>query len=129
MLMPHSSPGERRAWLPHVLAILGIVASTLVLYLWPGRVLNAGYRCQLDALLGIRCPFCGMTRDFAAMLHGQKPMLNPCSGVAAVVVYGVYPLAVTVAWRRKRLEVFSSRAVHRSLAVILAVMLVLNNLH
>jgi hypothetical protein len=69
-----------------------------------------------------------MTRDFAVMLHGGRGVLNPCSWLAAVVIYGVYPAAVAVGWRRGRLDVFHSAVVTRVVVVALAAMLVLNNL-
>lgn len=113
---------------PHLAVLAGIVLFTAVLLVWPAIAIGAGYRCELHVLFGIRCPFCGMTRDFAAMLHGQRPAENPCSPVAAVVVYGVYPAAVAMAWWRRRLDVFYGKAVRCGVAAALAAMLVLNNL-
>lgn len=112
---------------PHLLALAGIAAATLLLALWPQIVLHAGYACQLQALFGLRCPFCGMTRDFAAMLHGHAPTQNPCSRAAAAVVWLLYPAAVLAAWRTHRLSWFSSRAARCAVVVTLVVMLVLNN--
>jgi hypothetical protein len=43
-------------------------------------------------------------------------------------VYVVYPVAVLVAWRRKRLDWFHGRALGCGVAVALVAMLVLNNL-
>lgn len=57
---------------PHLLALAGVATGTLVLALWPQIVLRAGYTCELQAIFGLRCPFCGMTRDFAAILHGRR---------------------------------------------------------
>lgn len=108
--------------------LASIAAATAVLLLWPHAVLGAGYECVLHALFGIRCPFCGMTRDFWAMLHGQRPAENPCSAVAAAVVYGVYPAAVAWAAWRGRLDVFHSRRVRYGVVAALGVMLVVNNL-
>jgi hypothetical protein len=105
-----------------------MIAFTLLLALGPQWVLHAGYRCQLQLLFGLRCPFCGMTRDFAAMLQGERPTLNPCSWLAAVVVYGLYPVAVLVGWRRRRLQFFHGATVKYGVLTALAAMLVLNNL-
>jgi len=112
---------------PHLLALSAMAAATLVLAVWPGLVLHAGYTCELQAIFGLRCPFCGMTRDFAAMLHGHAPTLNPCSGAAAVVVWLLYPAAVLAAWRTRRLSWFSSRATRCAAVFLLVIMLVLNN--
>jgi hypothetical protein len=126
--MPHSASITHWELLPHLVVLGAMIVFTVVLALWPQSILHVGYQCQLRALLGLRCPFCGMTRDFATMLHGGRPTLNPCSWFAALVVYGVYPAAVALAWRRKRLDVFHSASVARMVAVALAAMLVLNNL-
>jgi Protein of unknown function (DUF2752) len=127
MLMPRTGLRVDRELKPHLWMLAAIAAGTALLAAWPQWVIHAGYRCELQMLMGLRCPFCGMTRDFAAMLHGRRPALNPCSWVAAAAVYGVYPAAVLVGWQRKRLDVFYSRAVRSGVVVALAVMLVLNN--
>lgn len=114
--------------LPHLTVLAGIALVTAVLLVWPRVVLGTGYECVLHAVFGIRCPFCGLTRDFAAILHGQRPVENPCARLAAMVVYGVYPAAVAMAWRRKRLDVFYGRTVRGGVVVALAAMLVINNL-
>jgi hypothetical protein len=132
MLMPPMAKTRARldgALGTHLLLIAGLAVATLVLALRPGWIVDAGYRCQMQILLGLRCPFCGMTRDFAAILHGGKAGLNPCSWLAAVVVYVVYPASVAFAWWAGRLDVFSSKAMKSGVVLGLAVMLVLNNLH
>ena len=128
MLMPKTALRVDRELVPHLWMLAAMAAATVVLAVWPEWVVHAGYRCQLQILLGLRCPFCGMTRDFAAMLHGERPALNPCSWVAAMVVYGVYPAAVLVGWRRGRLNFFQGAAVKYGVMTALAAMLVLNNL-
>jgi hypothetical protein len=128
MLMPQTRPHLDRKLTPH-LWIMGVVLlSTLVLTLRPQTITGAGYQCVLHAVFGVRCPFCGMTRDFAAMLHGHHPALNPCSWPAALVVYVVYPAAVLFAWRRNRLDWFHGRASQYSVLAALILMTVLNNL-
>jgi hypothetical protein len=126
--MPQAALRFDRELIPHLWVLAGLVVAAVVLAVWPDWVVHAGYRCELQALVGLRCPFCGMTRDFAAMLHGGKPSLNPCSWVAALVVYGVYPVALGVAWRAGRLDVFHSEVVRRGMVVVLGAMLVVNNL-
>lgn len=112
----------------HLWVIAGVATATLVLALRPGWILDAGYSCQLQILFGLRCPFCGMTRDFATMLHGARPVLNPSSWFAAGVVYVIYPAGLIVAWRRGRLDAFRSTALRSAMVAALVVMLVLNNL-
>ena len=128
MLMPKTGLRVNPELVPHLWMLAAMAVGTLVLAVWPEWVVQAGYRCGLRALTGLRCPFCGMTRDFAAMLHGERPARNPCSWVAAIVVYGVYPAAVLVGWRRGRLNFFHGAAVKYGVMVALAAMLVLNNL-
>jgi hypothetical protein len=113
---------------PHLWMFAAIAACTAMLAAGPQWILQAGYRCELQTLAGLRCPFCGMTRDFAAMLHGARPEQNPCSWLAAVVVYFVYPAAVLVGWRRRRLQFFHGAAVKFGVMTVLAAILVLNNL-
>lgn len=120
---------EDRELRPHLLLLAAIAAATLLLALWPQVVLYAGYTCQLQALFGLRCPFCGMTRDFAAMLHGRAPALNPSSMAAAAVVWLLYPASVFAAWRTRRLSWFSSGFTRCTVVVALVVMLLLNNRH
>jgi hypothetical protein len=114
---------------PHLFVMGLIVMGTLVLTFWPQWVMQADYRSMMQTLLGIRCPFCGMTRDFAAMLHGGRPALNPCSWMAAGVVYSVYPIAVLAAWRTGRLNWFHSKTARGIVGITLAVMMVANNWH
>jgi Protein of unknown function (DUF2752) len=128
MLMPRTALRVDRELISHLWVLGGMAVFTAVLAVWPGWVVHAGYRCQLQMLVGLRCPFCGMTRDFAAMLHGERPALNPCSWAAAVAVYGVYPAAVLVGWRRQRLHFFHGATVKYGVMAALAAMLVLNNL-
>ncbi len=128
MLKPKTTQRLDAALGIHLWLIGGLAAATLILAMRPGWIVDAGYRCQMQVLFGLRCPFCGMTRDFAAILHGARPALNPCSWFAAAVVYVLYPAGLAVAWRRGRLDVFQSMALRSATAVVLVVMLVLNNL-
>ena len=128
MLMPKTAKLVDHELAPHLVVLAAALLATLVLWIWPQGVVHTGYRCGMQVLLGLNCPFCGMTRDFAAILHGQRPTLNPCSWAAAVMVYVVYPTVLLMAWRKKRLDWFYCRTSRCGLAVALAVMLVLNNL-
>lgn len=112
---------------PHLTVLAAIAVGTLLLACWPQAILQGGYRCELQMLAGLRCPFCGMTRDFAAILHGGRPAENPCSWLAAGAVYLLYPAALFTAWRWNRLDLFYSRAARAAVGVVLAVMLVVNN--
>jgi hypothetical protein len=129
MLMPRTALRIDRELIPHLWLLGGMALLTAMLAWWPQGILHAGYRCGLQTLVGLRCPFCGMTRDFAAMLHGERPALNPCSWAAAVVVYGVYPVTVLVGWHRRQLKFFQGAVVKYGVMTALAIMLVLNNLH
>ena len=128
MLMPKISQRVDPALRAHLWLIAGLAAATLVLLFRPDWIVDAGYRCQMQMLFGLRCPFCGMTRDFVAILHGARPALNPSSWLAAAVVYGVYPITVAMAWRAGRLDIFRSAGLKSAVVAALVVMTVLNNL-
>jgi hypothetical protein len=128
MLMAKTMPQPDRALRVHLGLIAGLAAATLVLGFRPAWILDAGYRCQMQLLFGLRCPFCGVTRDLAAILRGMPPSFNPCSWLVLVVVYLAYPVTFFVAWRKGRLDVFHSPALRGGVAAALAVMMVLNNL-
>lgn len=113
--------------LPHLLVMGAVMVGTVLLLFWPQVVMHVGYSSMLPTLLGIRCPFCGMTRDFAAMLHGQRPTLNPCSAFAAASALLLYPGTVVAAWRTGRLHCFHGAAARRGALTLLGIMLVLNN--
>jgi hypothetical protein len=116
-----------RQLLVHLVLLAAILLGTLMLIFWPQAILQASYRCELQTLFGIHCPFCGMTRDFADILRGARPTLNPCSWFAACVLWVLYPAAVVVAWRCNRLALFHSTAAHYFVVVVLGIMLVANN--
>lgn len=128
MLMPKTAPRVNGELAPHLWMLAAMAVATAVLAVWPQWVVHTGYRCELQVLIGLRCPFCGMTRDFAAILHGGKATLNPCSWLAALVVFVVYPVVVLVGWHTGRLNFFHGATVKYGMMAALAVMLVLNNL-
>jgi hypothetical protein len=111
------------------LSILGcIVVLSALLRVFPAAALAYGPSCVFHTIFHLNCPFCGMTRDFVDILHAQKPHLNPFSGVAAVVIYLVYPSVFLWAWSQQRLALFYQPAMHRLVATVLLVMFVVNNL-
>ena len=111
------------------LIILGcIVAATALLRFAPPSVLANDPSCVFHTLFHLNCPFCGMTRDFTDILHGQKPHLNPFSWIAVCVIYIAYPALFFWAWSQQRLALFHQPAVHKAVAAVLVVMLVVNNL-
>jgi branched-subunit amino acid transport protein AzlD len=112
----------------HMVILAGIFVGTAVLRFWPGWVLQNGPTCVFHTYLHLNCPFCGMTRDFVAILHGQQPSLNRFSWIAAITLYLGYPACFFWAWSRQRLSLFYQPAVHRAVAAALVVMLVVNNL-
>lgn len=118
-------PDERIHQHAAVFAI--IVSSTLILASRPGWILGWNLHCGVQALFGLKCPFCGMTRDFAAILHGRHPALNPCSWVAAATVYVLYPATFLWCGITRRLHLFHQPLAHRCMAIALLSMFVLNN--
>lgn len=125
------TPLEPRTAAPvrmHVVLLAAIAASTALLRFAPRWVMSLRMECVLHAWLHVNCPFCGMTRDFAAILHGQAPQLNPFSWMAFAVIYAAYPGMVVVLWWRRRLDLFFKPAVTYAAAFGLVVMMAANNL-
>jgi hypothetical protein len=55
-----------------IAAALLVLAAMAALAVIPTRVVEHGpVICMWRNLLGIQCPFCGMTRAFSSVLHGQ----------------------------------------------------------
>ena len=120
---------HREGSVEHLLVISAIVLSTLVLAFRPAWILESGMRCGMQMFLGLKCPFCGMTRDFSAILHGQPATQNPCSWFAFVVVYLIYPVLLLGAVSTGRLRIFYGKRMHQMIAVGLLAMAILNNLN
>jgi hypothetical protein len=112
----------------HFAILIGIAVCTLVLGFFPNFVAAHGPSCVFQSLFHLNCPFCGMTRDFVAILHGQQPSLNRFSWIAVFVVYLGYPALFLWALRQGKLSLFHQPRVHKAIAAMLAVMLVINNL-
>jgi hypothetical protein len=117
---------DREAWV-HVGFLAFIALGTILLLCWPVKMTSLPFHCSFRAVFHINCPFCGMTRDFAAILHGQQPKLNPFSWAAAVIVYVAYPAVFLWAWLKQRLNVFHKPVVHKLFFAGLVVMLIANN--
>jgi Protein of unknown function (DUF2752) len=81
----------------HALLLGGIYAAGIILLCAPNAVLGLHYQCMLNTLTGIRCPFCGMTRDLILMSQGFLPRNNPGSLSVAVGAYVAYPIWFLVA--------------------------------
>jgi hypothetical protein len=92
----------------------------------PDLLLGLPLKCVLVRLSGLRCPFCGMTRDFVGMVHGILPRNNPCSLPFAAIAWVFYPAAIFRAWRRSA-PVVCPEYVRRFMPAILGVMGILNN--
>ena len=118
---------DRQAVRTHVGVLVCMAALTIVLYCWPEWVLRLPLECVMRSWLGLRCPFCGMTRDFVAILHGRPPSLNVFSWPAAVMMYGIYPPLVLWLWLRGRLDWFYRPFVRRTVVLALVVMFAVNN--
>jgi hypothetical protein len=113
----------------HLLVMGGLVLGGLVLACAPHAVLGLRYQCVLHWMTGLRCPFCGMTRDFILMAHGALPRNNPGSLVMALALYVAYPMWLMVAALGGRSRLLVRRdGVIGGLVVVMAVLFVCNNL-
>lgn len=113
----------------HALAMTFLFLSGLVLAFVPNIILGLQYQCVLHRMTGLRCPFCGMTRDFILMAHGSLPQNNPGSLVAAVTLYMAYPAWLLFATLRRRSWLMIKRNnVINALIIAMALLFVWNNL-
>ena len=113
----------------HLLVIGGLLFAGLVPACVPNAVLGLQYQCMLHQITGLRCPFCGMTRDFVLMAHGALPRNNPGSLVVALGLYAAYPIWLTVAALRGRSHLLVRRGgVICGLVIAMVVLGVCNNL-
>ena len=119
---------RQNPWASHLAVLASMLGATLALELWPRQLTTLGNRCVMSLVFGIRCPFCGMTRDFALMLHGHAPVNNPSSWLALVAVYAVYPAMLLWAVRTGRTNIFSNPVISRALLAAVGMMWVANNL-
>jgi hypothetical protein len=112
----------------HYFILGAIVLLTALLRFCPDWVLLHSPGCVMKTYLHLSCPFCGMTRDFVAILHGNKPEFNRFSWMAIVVVYLVYPSLFFWARGTRRLSVFHQPATYRLVGAVLLLMFAVNNL-
>jgi hypothetical protein len=113
----------------HALVLVCLFAGGLALAWAPNALLGMQYQCVLHRLTGIRCPFCGMTRDFILMAHGSLPQHNPGSLLLAIALYGAYPVWLASAALCGSAGLFVSRErTIRVLIVAMAALLISNNL-
>ena len=78
---------------------------------------EVGELCWVHALLGLDCPFCGLSRSFVAMLHGDLVasfQFHP-AGPLMVVFVAAAGAWMVIAGLRRSPPVFERRAFGRSL--------------
>ena len=107
-----------------LLALLG--AAVLIAAFAPTWMLGMVPGCWFHLITGWNCPFCGMTRDFVAVLHGRWNLQNPCSVPFFVLLFVVYPVAgvLSLLGRIGPVRVPLSE---KTVLLLLAGMFVLNN--
>jgi len=114
---------RQHLWLLGCILLAGIILACA-----PHVVLGLHYQCMLNRLTGIRCPFCGMTRDFILMSRGLLPRNNPGSLLVAVAGYVGYPIwYVITALRRPSSLLISRKQALRCLTAAMMVLFVCNN--
>ena len=111
----------------HALAVGFLVFGSLLLAFAPQAALGLRYQCLLHSLTGLRCPFCGMTRDFILMAHGSLPRNNPGSLMVAIGLYVAYPIWLVMAVVRGRSGLIEREWVIKGLVMAMAVLFVCNN--
>jgi Protein of unknown function (DUF2752) len=125
--LPFREGSNRQVWIhAGVIALLFVAAAILATR--PQWITGLALPCVTWSIFHFKCPFCGMTRDFVAILHGQPPTLNPFSWAALVTLYLGYPCIFLLAWKKRRLDVFYQPVVYKIGLAGLVVMCVVNNL-
>ena len=117
---------ERQVWV-HVGIIVAFYAGAVLLALRPEWVASFSQQCAMLAIFHIKCPFCGMTRDFVAILHGKQPTLNPFTWATVAALYLGYPGVFFLAWRKRRLDIFYQPVVYKVGLACLVFMCFVNN--
>ena len=113
----------------HLLLMGCLFLGGIIIAFAPDAVLGLHYQCLLSRVTGVRCPFCGMTRDFILMSKGLLPRNNPGSLFVALAAYLGYPLWILAATICGRSSLLISREkALRVLTVVMVVLLVCNNL-
>jgi len=113
----------------HRLAIGGLALAGIVLACVPKALLGLQYQCMLHWMTGLRCPFCGMTRDFILMAHGAMPRNNPGSLAVALALYVAYPIWLVLAELRGRSHLFVRReGLISGLVIVMVLLFLCNNL-
>ncbi|MGA2904747.1 MAG: DUF2752 domain-containing protein [Candidatus Korobacteraceae bacterium] len=113
----------------HLLVLGCLVLGGLLLACAPNVILGMHYQCMLHRITGLRCPFCGMTRDFILMAHGSLPRHNPGSLFVALALYLAYPPWLMMAALRRRSWLTVSREkVVTAAMIVMAMLFIANNL-
>ena len=112
-------------WIPAFKCGATVAVGWTLLY-WQGSVvLGLVPPCLLNVLTGIRCPFCGMTRDFVAIAHWASPSQNPFSAGIALCTMMAPGMAFARATGLVPVPIHSLR---RTAIIFAVVAFVLNNL-
>lgn len=75
---------------------------------WPGGA-DVGVSCLSRAVLGLDCPFCGMSRSFVALAHGDvaRAFAFHAAGPLLFAAMVVFLVAVTAAAIRRAPPLFA----------------------
>ena len=111
----------------HLALTAAIWTGGLLLNLLPQWILALTPRCGLKLLTGWNCPFCGMTRDFAALASGNPAAHNPASPALAVLLFAIYPVTVIACLGLRRNLPLTPDMFGRIVPPVLLAMFVMNN--
>ena len=112
----------------HLLILFSLLLIIVVLATDPDIFLSMHLTCISKMILGINCPFCGMTRDFILMSRWEIPTHNPFSIVTALMIFIVYPsVVIFFSIQRKKITIQYTWMINIFVAIMLS-MFIFNNL-
>jgi hypothetical protein len=119
---------DRFASEKHLVILFVILFISLTLASSPNFFANIYLKCILKEVLGINCPFCGMTRDFILMANGLPPQHNLFSPIFALIIFIIYPVgSVVCIIKRKNINI-SYRWSRNAFFLAMTSMFIINNI-
>lgn len=113
----------------HLMILAVIILASILLIITPSAFSSINYACVLKTVLGLNCPFCGMTRDFVLISQGANSIHNPFSLITFLLVFFIYPSFFVSFFLIKKRLLISYAWLKTIFFVVITIMFVFNNLN